>query len=297
MEMSQLEFFVRVAEEGSFSRAADSVARTQPAVSIAVRRLEDEIGAPLFDRAQKQPVLTDVGRLVLDYARRILKLRDQAREAVREIQTLETGLVRIGANESTSLYLLPEVIVAFREQHPRIKLEITRFPSDQLPRQVLDREIDFALMAYEPKDRDLESFAVLEDELILIMHPKHRLAGTGGVTVKELGQESFLAHNVKSGSRQKVIETFAKLNTPLNISLELATIETIKRFVQKRMGLAFVPRMCVTDELLRGTLKTVPVKGLTYSRTIWAAHRRGMVPGPAVAAFLEILKQGSAPTD
>jgi DNA-binding transcriptional LysR family regulator len=293
MEMSQLEFFVKVAEEGSFSRAADSVSRTQPAVSIAVRRLEDEIGAPLFDRAQKTPVLTDVGRVVLDYAQRILKLRDQAREAVSEIRTLETGRVRIGANESTSLYLLPEIILGFREKHPRIKLEITRVPSEELPREVLDRNIDFALMAYEPKDRDLESFPVLEDELVLIMHPKHRLVPTGSVTVKELGQESFLAHNVKSGSRQKVVETFAKANTPLNISLELATVETIKRFVQKRMGLAFVPRMCVTDELARGTLKTIPVKGLTYHRTLWATHRRGAVHGPAVAAFLEVLKQYS----
>jgi DNA-binding transcriptional LysR family regulator len=290
MEMSQLEFFVKVAEEGSFSRAADSVSRTQPAVSIAVRRLEEEIGAPLFDRAQKIPVLTDVGRVVLDYAQRILKLRDQAREAVSEIQTLETGRVRIGANESTSLYLLPEIILAFRNEHPRIKLEITRFPSDQLPREVLDRNIDFALMAFEPKDRDLESFPILEDELILIMHPKHQLVSAGSVTVKELGSESFLAHNVKSGSRQKVVETFAKLNTPLNISLELATVETIKRFVQKRMGLAFVPRMCVTDELARGTLKTIPVKGLSYSRTLWATHRRGAAHGPAVAAFLDVLR-------
>lgn len=293
MEMSQLEFFVKVAEEGSFSRAADRVSRTQPAVSISIRRLEEEIGAPLFDRAQKAPVLTDVGHVVLDFAQRILSLRDQASEAVSEMRTLESGRVRIGANESTSLYLLPEIILAFREKYPRIKLEISRFPSDQLPREVLERNVDFALLAFEPKDRDLESFPVLQDELVLIMHPNHHLASSRSVTVKELGHESFLAHNVKSGSRQKVVDTFAKLNTPLNISLELATVETIKRFVQKRMGLAFVPRMCVTDELARGTLKTVPVKGLTYTRTLWATHRRGVVHGPAVAAFLKVLRRHS----
>jgi DNA-binding transcriptional LysR family regulator len=96
---------------------------------------------------------------------------------------------------------------------------------------------------------------------------------------------------VKSGSRLKVIEAFARQHTPLNITLELATIETIKRFVQKRVGLAFVPRMCVREELERGVLASVPVRGLTHNRILWAAHRRGASFSPAAAAFLKILKQ------
>src|SRR6267142_5754940 len=105
MEFSQLEFFVTVAEEGSFSKAAVRVYRTQPAVSIAIRRLEEEIGAPLFDRSQKSPTLTDAGELVYDYAQRILSLRDQAQNVVSELRSLQRGRVRIGANESTSLYI------------------------------------------------------------------------------------------------------------------------------------------------------------------------------------------------
>ena len=291
MEITQLEFFLKIVEEGSFSRAAERAFRTQPAVSLAIRRLEEEIGAPLFDRSQKSPTLTETGQVFHGYAQRIISLRDQARAAVKELSELRTGRVRVGANESTSLYLLPEVILAFRARHPQVKVEIYRHASERLPREILDRNVDLALTANEPLDRDLEGFPILKDELILIMSPSHTLAGRDAVSVPELGSESFLAHNVKTGSRLKVIETFARTGTPLNITLELATVETIKRFVQREVGVAFVPRMCVAEELERGTLATVPVRGLSYTRTLWAAYRRGTTHSHAASAFLDILRQ------
>lgn len=291
MELTQLDFFTAVVEEGSFSKAAERVYRTQPAVSIAIRRLEEEVGAALFERSQKTPTLTEAGALVYDYAKRMLALRDQARDTVAELRSLKRGRVRIGANESTSLYLLPHLILQYREEHPNVKVEIYRHVSERLPREVLDRNVDFALLAFEPEDSDLKSFPILRDELVLIMHPSHRLAKQDSVTVKELGKESFLAHNVKTASRHKVIEVFAQHHTPLNITLELATVETIKRFVQLRIGLAFVPRMCVREELERGTLTTIPVRGLTYHRTLWATHRRQAAFSHAAAAFLEVMRQ------
>jgi len=291
MEMAQLEYFSKVVQEKSFSKAADRVFRTQPAVSIAIRRLEEEIGLPLLDRTQKTPILTDAGQVVYDYAQRILALRDEVGQAIIELQSLKRGRVRVGANESTSLYLLPDLILSFRDQHPEVKVEIYRHVSNRLPREVLDRNVDFALMASEPSDRDLEAFPVLNDELILIMSPKHHLANRTSVKIKDLGKESFVAHNVKSGSRMKVIEAFARQHTPLNIALELATIETIKRFVQKHVGLAFVPRMCVREELDRCVLVTVPVRGLTHNRTLWATHRRSASFSPAAAAFLKVLRK------
>ena len=291
MELTQLEFFVMVVEQGSFSKAAERVYRTQPAVSIAVRRLEEQIGAPLFDRSQKTPTLTDAGQLLYDYAKRILALREQAQNVVSELRSLERGRVRIGANESTSLYLLPHLILEYRANHPNVKLEIYRHVSERLPREVLDRNVDFALLAFEPIDRELECFPILEDELVLIINPDHPLASRDSVTIEELGGESFLAHNVKTASRYKVIEAFEQHHTPLNITLELATVETIKRFVQLKIGLAFVPRMCVAEELARGTLGTVPVQELTYIRKLWVTHRRQITFSHAAAAFLEILRE------
>ena len=295
MELTQLEFFTTVVEEGSFSKAAERVYRTQPAVSIAVRRLEEEIGTKLFDRSQKTPTLTEAGELVYDYAKRMLSLRDQARGALEELRSLKRGRVRIGANESTSLYLLPHLILDYRKQHPNVKVEIYRHTSEQLPREVLDRNVAFAVLAYEPESSELASFPILRDELVLIMHPGHRLSKLDSVAIKELGRESFLAHNVKAASRQRVIEAFAQHHTPLNITLELATIETIKRFVQMKVGLAFVPRMCVSEELERGSLVTIPVRGLSYHRTLWATHRRQITLSPAASAFLKVLRQHAKP--
>jgi DNA-binding transcriptional LysR family regulator len=289
MELTQLEFFIMVVEQGSFSKAALRVYRTQPAVSIAIRRLEEEIGVPLFDRSQKTPTLTDAGQLFYDYAQRILALRDQAQNVVSELRSLERGRVRIGANESTSLYLLPHLILEFREKHPNVLVEIFRRTSEVLPREVLDRNVDFALLAFKPDDKELESFPILEDELVLILNQDHSLAKRAEVRIEDLANESFLAHNVKTGSRHKVVEAFAQHHTPLNITLELATVETIKRFVQLKIGLAFVPRMCVAEELSRGTLATVPVEGLSYVRTLWVTHRRQATFSHAAAAFLNVL--------
>jgi DNA-binding transcriptional LysR family regulator len=291
MELTQLEFFIMVVEQGSFSKAAVRVYRTQPAVSIAIRRLEEEIGAPLLDRSQKTPTLTDAGELVYDYAQRILMLRDQAQNVVSELRALERGRVRIGANESTSLYILPHLILEYRAQHPNVKVEIFRYVSERLPREVLDRNVDFAVLAFEPTDGDLESFPILQDELVLIMSPDDPLAKRESLKIEELGEQSFVAHNVKTSSRHKVIETFAQHHTPLNITIELATVETIKRFVQLKIGLAFVPRMCVAEELERGTLATVPVPELSYFRTLWVTHRRHTSLSHAAAAFLEVLHQ------
>jgi DNA-binding transcriptional LysR family regulator len=290
MELSQLEFFVTVVEERGFSKAAERVFRTQPAVSIAIKRLEEEVGTPLFERSQKVPVLTEAGELFYDYACRILSLRDQALGVVSEMRSLKRGRVRIGANESTSLYLLPHLILDYRAKYPDVMVEISRHTSERLPREVLDRNVDFALMAYEPTESDLESFPVLRDPLVLAVYPEHPLASRKAVSVEDLGQESFLAHNVKTGSRYKVMETFAAHHTPLNITLELATIETIKRFVQLKIGVAFVPRMCIEEEIDRGTLVLVPVEDLSYVRTLWATRRRGVELAPAAAAFLEILQ-------
>src|SRR6201988_4823894 len=181
MEMAQLEYFSKVVQEKSFSKAADRVYRTPPAVLIAIRRLEEEIRLPLFDPTQKKPVLTEGGQGVYVQTQRILALRDEVGQAIVELQSLKRGRVRVGANESTSLYLLPDLILSFREQHPDVKVEIYRHVSNRLPREVLDRNVDFALMASEPADRDLEAFPVLKDELILILSPKHPLASRPSV--------------------------------------------------------------------------------------------------------------------
>lgn len=290
MDLMQLEMFVAMVEEGSFHKAADRVLRTQPAVSMAIRKLEQEIGAPLFDRSNRNACLvTDTGELLYGYAKRMINTRDEAKLALEELHSLQSGRIRIGANESTTLYVLPRLILAFREQYPKIKIEVHRRLSTRLPYELRDRNVDLALLSFVPEDDGLEAVPILRDELVLIVSPAHVLATRKRVSIRELGRESFIAHNVRSDSRQKVIDAFRRFQTPLNISIEIATIETIKKFVAMSLGLAFVPMMCVRDEVARGELTVVPVEGFRHERKLWAVRRRTEAHSHAAEAFMRLV--------
>lgn len=304
MDLMQLEMFVAMVEEGSFHKAAERVLRTQPAVSIAIRKLEQEVGAPLFDRSNRNAcILTDTGELLYGYARRMINTREEAKQALEELHNLQSGRIRIGANESTTLYVLPALILAFREQYPKIKIEVHRYLSTRLPYELRDRNIDLAILSFVPEDADLEAVPIMRDELVLIMSPAHRLAQQKRVSIRELGGDSFIAHNVRSDSRQKVIDAFRRFQTPLNVTIEIATIETIKRFVAMDLGLAFVPLMCVQDEVTRRELIVVPVEGFRHERRLWAVRRRTDAHSHAAQAFMGLvtsmsdkLLRGPSPT-
>jgi DNA-binding transcriptional LysR family regulator len=290
MELMQLEMFVAMVEEGNFHKAAERVFRTQPALSMSLRKLEQEIGAPLFDRTNRNAyVLTDSGDVLYDYAKRLLNLRDETLTALLQLHSLQSGRIRIGANESTSLYLLPRLILTFREQNPKIKIEVFRQVSARLPYELRQRNLDFAILSFLPDDSDLEGTLIMRDELALVVSPQHRLAASSRVHIRELGAESFIAHNVHSPSREKVIDVFRRFQTPLNITTEIATIETIKKFVAMNLGVAFVPRMCVQEEATRGELIVVPVEGFRHERTLWVVRRRTDAHSHAAQAFLAVI--------
>ncbi|HKV40858.1 MAG TPA: LysR family transcriptional regulator [Blastocatellia bacterium] len=286
----QLEMLTAVVEEGSVHKAAEKVFRTQPAVSIALRKLEQEIGAPLFDRSnRKSYVLTDTGEVLYNYARRVLNLRDESLVAIQELHDLQRGRLRVGANESACLYVLPSVVQEFRQRYPKIKIEIVRHLSSGLVRELKEHNLDCGILSFHPEDGDLEATPVMGDELVLVVSPHHELAAKGRVHIKELGTQSFIAHNVRSRSREKLVEAFQRLAIPLNISIEIATIETIKKFVIMNLGISFVPLMCVREELARGDLRLVPVDGFRHERTLWLVRRVTETPHHAAKAFMDII--------
>jgi len=291
MELMQLEMFVAMVEEGNFRKAAERVFRTQPALTMAIRKLEQELGAPLFDRSNRNDyVLSDSGAVLYEHAKRLLNLRDEGLAALDQLHTLQSGRIRIGANESTSLYLLPQLILEFREQYPKIKIEVTRQLSARLPHELNQRNVDFAILSFLPDETDLEATPIMRDELVFVVSPKHRLAGAEGTQIRDLGAESFIAHNVRSPAREKVIETFRRFQTPLNITIEITTIETIKRFVAMDLGVAFVPLMCVREESERGELVVVPIAGFRHARTLWAVRRRTDAHSHAAQAFMKVIE-------
>ncbi len=290
MELMQLEMFVAMVEEGSFRKAADRVFRTQPALTMAIRKLEQELGAPLFDRSNRSDyVLTDSGEVLYEHAKRLLNLRDEGLAALEQLHTFQSGRIRVGANESTSLYLLPQLILEFREQYPKIKIEVSRQLSARLPHELHQRNLDVAILSFLPDETDLEATPIMRDELAFIVSPR-RLAGGERVHIRDLGAESFVGHNVRSPAREKVIETFRRFQTPLNITIEITTIETIKRFVAMNLGVAFVPLMCVREESERGELVVVPIEGFRHERTLWAVRRRTDAHSHAAQAFMRVIE-------
>ncbi len=290
MDLMQLEMFVAMVEEQNFHKAAERVFRTQPALSMALRKLEQELGTPLFDRSDRSNYsLTDSGEVLYDYAKRLLNLRDEALTTLQRLHTLQSGRIRIGANESTSLYLLPQLILAFREQYPKIKIEVFRQLSAKLPTELRQRNLDVAILAYLPEGADLESTLIVRDELVLIASPENPLARESRVHIRDLGGESFIAHNAYSPARQKVIDTFRKYQTPLNITTEIATMETVKKFVSLNIGLGFVPLMCATEAVARGELVIVPLDGFHYERNLWAVRRRTDAHSHAAQAFMKVI--------
>ena len=288
MDLHHLEVFLTVAREKSFSRAAKIVLRTQPAVSLAIRRLEEELQEPLFDRSSKTPILTDAGQLLLDYAERLINLREEIRPALVELRTLQRGRVRIGANETGALYLLP-LVAHYRQLYPQVRVEVVRSLARHIPQQLLKWSLDLGVLSYRPAEPQLAAVVGYEDRLSFIVYPTHPLARRRQVAIHELGEEIFAAHNVWSPYRERVLRTFAKHQVPLHMDVELPTVESIKKFVQMKQAVALVPRMCIEEELAKGVVVEVEIPELRIARKLRVVYRRGEPLSHAARAFLQLV--------
>jgi DNA-binding transcriptional LysR family regulator len=273
MDILQLEHFVAVVEEGSFSRAAEKVFRTQPAISQSIKKLEDEVGAPLFARDMHDIALTEAGKVLVDYANRMLRLRDETVHALDELRSLGVGSLSIGAPESAALYLLPGPLHEFLHKHPGIKVGIYRRRMDEITRQVMDREIDVGFVLSEPVFKELRSVPIYQDEMVLIASPEHSMIGRGNLRVEDLGEEHFVFHHLCTPTSHNVAELFERYRTRLNIVAELWGYESIKTFVRQGVGLAIVPRITALEELRNGQLASVPVQGLHVPRQTFMIYR------------------------
>ncbi len=289
MELSQLETFLAVAEERSFSRAATRLHRTQPAVSQVIRKLEQAVGETLFDRASRDGSLTAAGELLREYALRLLALRREATSALDELRSLERGQLQIAANEYTCMYLLP-IIDAFRKEFPHIKVIVQRTLASRIPDELNLRTFEIGMVSFRPDPAQFRTIAVYGDSLAFIVSPDHPLAHAHRVSISDLGNENFIAHHVESPLRRKVIETFQRYRTPLNMGIELPTIEAIKRFVAMGNGVALVPHLAVARELETRDLVRVPVDELEIKRVLRLVHRRQGTLSYAARAFLRTVR-------
>jgi DNA-binding transcriptional LysR family regulator len=287
MDLFQLETFLAVAREGSFSRAAKRLFRTQPAVSQTIRKLEVELGEPLFDRSSRDGVLTDAGRVLEGYATRLLNTRSEALVALDELRQMLKGKLALSANEFTCLYLLP-VLDEFRRLYPMIKVAVQRSLASHIADELINHSTELGVLTFRPEDPLLRSIVVYRDDIAFVVPPQHPLAGAEEVTIKQLSTEWFVAHNVPSPYREKVTEAFARHHVPLQMPVELPTIEAIKKFVVMSNGVALIPGICVENEVARGELVRVPVHDLHFERKLRIIYRKNSSLSHAARGFLKV---------
>ncbi|MBP1597960.1 MAG: transcriptional regulator, LysR family [Acidobacteria bacterium] len=288
MDIHAIQVFDVVATERSFSRAAEKLFRTQPAVSMVIQRLEGELGEKLIDRSGRELVLTDAGQLVLDYARRFSNLQRELENALAELRDNAGGRLVIGANESTTLYLLKH-IQRYRRLYPRVRVQVRRSLSSRIPGQLADGDLELGVISYEPADDRLVSRVIYIDRLAFVVSPRHRFADRESASIAELGMETFIAHHVNSPYRQVVLQEFQNMKVPLQMDVEMPTVESIRKLVQRNEGVAFLPRMCVEQELDQGTLREVRVIELNVERKIRLVYPARRALSHAAKAFLELV--------
>jgi DNA-binding transcriptional LysR family regulator len=289
MELYPLQVFNTVVSEKSFSRAAEKLNRTQPAVSLAVQRLESELGEKLLDRTGREISLTDAGQILVEFARRFENVQRELEISLAELRDNASGRLVIGANESTTLYLLRH-LQRYRRLYPKVKVQVRRCLSSKIPGQLIDGDLELGTISYDPSDERLGSTEIYVDHLAFVVAPAHRFANRESVSIRELGLETFIAHNVLSPYRETVLREFQRHKVTLNMDVEMPTVETIRKLVQRGEGVAFLPRMCVEQELEQGTLREVGVEELHVERKIRLVYPARQGLSHAAKAFLELVK-------
>lgn len=254
MDLMQLEHFLAVADERTFTRAAERVFRTQPALSQSIKKLERSVGAPLFARDMTGVSLTEAGKFFVVYARKMVKMRDEATRSIFQLQALKAGTLTVAAHETAELYLLPNALKHLARLFPQVKLSVQRGSLDEIPRRVLDREVQIGFVTEPPVFQELQSLEVYMDEMALVVSPEHRLAAKGSVSIQDLDGISMVVHKFCPWSEDTVMRLFQQHSISFRVAAELCSVESIKNLVIGNVGATVVPRITVLQELRKKRL-------------------------------------------
>jgi len=292
MDLKQLEIFAKIVELKSFSKAADGVYLTQPTVSGHIQTLEEELGIKLLDRLGREVVPTKAGKLLYDYAKRMVALRDDARQALDQLMGKMRGEIVVGGSTIPGEYLLPAIIGRFRNKYPEVTVVLKIGDTADIINRVLDGDCEVGVVGSKVDDKRLEYSEFLKDELILISSPEYPLPKEGAITAKELGSIPFVTRERGSGSRMTIEKRLLEMGidpSRINVVGEMGSTEAVKQAVKAGLGVSFVSSMAVTEELRYKTLKAVPFKGKRFSRSFYTVSHHGRTMSTIGQAFLEFL--------
>jgi DNA-binding transcriptional LysR family regulator len=287
MDFDQLETFQEVARHASFSRAAEKRFRTQPAVSAQIRALEEEVGARLFDRSGGKVSLTAAGKEFLKYVEETLEARKEMMVHLAEMEHVPRGEIVVGANEGTCLYVLPEVFAEFKQQYGGVAVSISRAESTKILESIIDNSVDFGVVSLPVSDNRLTVVPIHRDELVVIAAPGHPLAGMKAVPIAEAAKYPLLLP--KAGHTRDALEDlFFERRLKPTVSMELDSSELLKRFAAADVGVGFIARSNVLDDVRAGLLAALPLADVTIKRDLALVFRKDKALSRAALAFIEI---------
>lgn len=287
MDFDQLETFVEVARNLSFSRAAEKRFRTQPAISAQIRALEEEVGAKLLDRSGGKVAVTAPGKVFLQYAEDSLQARRNILNSLAEMERVPRGEIVVAANEGTCLHILPEVFADFKKQYPSVGVMVNRSEHKQVLEAIIDNSVDFGIVSLPVSDKRLTTVQIHRDEIMLIVPPQHSLAKLTAVSLAQAGEFPILMP--KTGRTRDAIEQlFEDRRIRPNISMELDSSELLKRFVAADVGVGFIARSNVQEDIKAGVLAAIPLADAQIRRDLALVFRKDKALSRAALAFIEI---------
>jgi len=293
MDFDQLVTFLHVVKLRSFSRAGQKVFRSQSAVSAQIRQLEQEYGDKLLDRSGKDVRLTPAGRVLFDYAERLLNLRDESLLAVADQGTTARGTLVIGANEATCLYVLPEVFAEYCRLYPEVQISIYRNFSYKIIEKLEEGLVDVGIVTLPVKSPSLKVHSIFRDQLMLMVDPENPLARHKSVTVSEAAKQPLLLP--KTGfSRQMMDKLFRPYSAELKVRMELASVGMIKSFVAAGLGVSLISSSFARDEMAAGRVKLIPLQDVELWRELGLVYRRDRTHTRPTATFIATVKQRAA---
>ena len=296
MDFDQLTTFLEVAKLGSFSRAGQKVFRSQSAVSAQIRQLEQDYGDRLLDRSGKDVTLTPAGRVLFAYAERLLQMRDESLLAVADHGTNPRGTIVIGANEATCLYVLPDLFAAYHRQYPGVQISIYRNFSRKVIEKIEDGSVDVGIVTLPVKSPSLKIHSIFRDRLMLMVSASNPLARMKSVTLSEVADQPQIVP--KTGyTRQVLDKLFRPYRAKLRITMELASVGMIKRFVAAGLGVSIISESFAKDEVRSGEARLLAISDAPLTRELGLVYRRDRTLPRAAAAFVTLLRQQIAQTD
>jgi DNA-binding transcriptional LysR family regulator len=289
MDFDQLRTFMEVAKLGSFSRAAEKVLRSQPAVSAQIRQLEQEYGQKLFDRSAKRVRLTPAGEVVLDYAQQLLALRGNSLQAISNWNGIPAGTLSIGANEGTFLYVLPKVFKKYHQKFPKVRISVYRSFSHKVIEKVEEGAIDLGVVSMPIKSPSLEVVPVFRDRIFLMVGPGSPLFARRSVSLEEFAQQPIVMP--RTGSIRKLIEkNLRPYRENLNITMELTSVVMIKRFVAAGFGVSLICASFARDNIRRGEVKVLKIEGLDLWRELGLVYRKDRSLPVVASSFVQMAR-------